>query len=370
MPKKSVSDELISKLHIESLPTDQLEQSVNFLYKLLDYRALTKLHTTYVKGVKKALDYNQENKIYCDFKLEGTVTGRLSCGGYKAGKGKPKGVSFHTLPREKKRGNIRNLFVAPEDWDFVAADFKTMEMRVLAHITESRNLINAFRSGIDFHKYSASLVYEKESSEVTPLERQIAKSVSFLVVYGGGEYRLSKTANVSIEVARHTLQAYESSFPEIFDWMEEERKFIRENKYSESIFGRRRHLENIRSPIPRVRLHAERQGINFKVQSPASDILCFCLLDIANEFEKRGMDAYVTASVHDSIEVLSPKDETIEVCQIMREKMTNYPLLKSTMGFNCVVPLEIDIEVGPSFGVAGEVVFSDQGKVIRIEDPS
>jgi DNA polymerase-1 len=355
----------ISRSVIGDAPTDKLERAREFLNRLQELRGLEKLQSTYIDGVGKAVEYNKHNKVYYDFRFDGTVTGRLSCAAYSARENM--GVSFHTLPRTKDP-NIRSLFVAPKDHYFIAADYSAMELRILAHACRDKNLINAFFSGQDLHKYTASLIWKKPIDQITPEERQIAKSVSFLIVYGGSEFKLSKTVNIEIDEAKEIIDTYASVYPGVFTWMSEVKEFINKNKYAKSIFGRRRNLDNIKSPIPKIRSRCERQGVNFIIQSSASEITTFALLDMAMEFKKQGMESRVVASVHDSIEVISPKDEIDEALMILNHKMTQYPYLRQAMGFDCVVPLAIEVEVGSSFGGGVDVKFNKSGGVSNLRE--
>jgi DNA polymerase-1 len=355
----------VSKSVISSTPTEKLERARDFLNKLQELRGLEKLQSTYIDGVGKAITYNGHDKVYYDFRFDGTVTGRLSCAAYSAKENM--GVSFHTLPRTKDP-NIRSLFVAPKDHYFIAADYSAMELRILAHVCKDKNLIQAFFSGQDLHKYTASLIWKKPIDQITKEERQIAKSVSFLIVYGGSEFKLSKTVNIDIDEAKDIIDTYGTVYPGVFAWMNEVKEYINKNKYAKSIFGRRRNLDNIRSPIPKIRSRCERQGVNFIIQSSASEITTFALLDIAQEFKAQNMQSRVVASVHDSIEVVSPKDEIDEALMIMNHKMTQYPYLRKVMGFNCAVPMAIEVEVGTSFGGGVDVKFNKSGGVANIKE--
>ena len=355
----------VSRSVISSAPTEKLEGARSFLQKLQELRGLEKLQSTYIDGVRKAIDYNEHNKVYYDFRFDGTVTGRLSCAAYSAKENM--GVSFHTLPRTKDP-NIRSLFVAPKDHYFIAADYSAMELRILAHACKDKNLVQAFYSGQDLHKYTASLIWKKPIDQITTEERQIAKSVSFLIVYGGSEFKLSKTVNIDISEAKDIIDTYGTVYPGVFRWMNEVKDFINKNKYAQSLFGRRRNLENIRSPIPKIRSRCERQGVNFIIQSSASEITTFALLDMAQEFRNQGMQSRVVASVHDSIEVIAPKDELDEALMILNHKMTQYPYLRQVMGFNCAVPMAIEVEVGTSFGGGVEVKYNKSGGVSNIRE--
>jgi DNA polymerase-1 len=369
---KKVTDEDFARLHIRDMETETLSQAMSFIDSLTKFRSVEKLQSTYFKGVKTALENTASDKIYCDYRIEGTVTGRLSCGAYKAPVGTkkfPLGISFHTVPRdagEDMSRSIRQLCIAPNNEWFITADYKAMELRVLAHVANETNMIKAFVMGEDLHKYTASLIYEKNIEDVTKEERQIAKSVSFLVVYGGGAWKLSKTANVSLAVAERTIAKFQEVYPRVFTWMEQVKAEVYEKHYATSMFGRRRNLPDITSPIQKIQDRCLRQAINFEIQSPASDIVCFSVLDIADEFELRRMKSGLLGTVHDSVEAGSPSDELEEALQIMYHKMTKYPRLKAA-GYNLRVPIEIEVEIGRSFSGGTEVKFDKTGSVLNRE---
>ena len=347
----------IAVQHLKSKKKEDLVRARNFMTKLLELRNVDKLYKTYVKGVKKSIEYNEKNKVFVDFRMEGTTSGRLSCAGYKNGK-HPMGVSFHTLPREKVN-NIRNSFVAPKDWVFVQADYSAMELRVLAHLSKEENMRKAFREGLDLHTYSAQLTFKQD--RISKEQRQLAKTTSFLIVYGGGAFNLSQTFGMSVDEAQRIIDSYFEAFPAIPAYMEFIGNHIMENEYAYTIFGRRRHLIDVRSKDNKVVQRALRQGINFTIQSTASDVLLIAMIYIAREMEQRGMRGFPVATVHDSIEIVCPKDEVEDTLAIMRKHMVDYPVIKDLFGIEFEVPLEIEAEIGPSFGKAKAVGYNEYG---------
>ena len=359
--RKIKNHEDILKEVRKEIPTEKLEKIEKFLSLVQTFNKVDKLYKTYVVGVGKAIKYNEENKCYFEFKLDSTITGRLSCSQYSAGKGKSKGVSFHTLPRENKHADIRNLFIAPPGWNFICADYKTMELRILAHVADEPGLKEAFRNGQDIHTLSAQSAFNKEV--VTKEERQQGKTISFTVAYVGGEFNIAETNNIPIERAAQLLANYKKRFPKIFEYHDKCRKIIVETKEIPNIFGRTRHLLNISSPIPNIREKAVRQGINSTIQGPASDVMLCAAIGIVNEIKERGLEARLVATVHDSIEVIASANATKEVCELVRRHMTTYPYLREKLGIEFSVPLEIDMEVGTSFGNGKEVHFDENGKV-------
>jgi len=345
----------ISKSVIAEKSTEDLLEAKKFLKGLLDLRKSEKLSKTYIEGTKNAIKYNQHDKVYVDFRFDGTATGRLSCAAYNADEAM--GVSFHTLPRETEN-NIRSLFTAPKGWSFIAADYGAMELRVLAHISKEFNMQKAFNEGADLHTYTAKLLFNKK--EITKEERQIAKTVSFLIVYGGGAFNLSETMGIPMSRAEKIIEDYKNVYPAIFEYMEFVNKFIKKNGYAYTIFGRKRNLPDVHSDDRTVVNRALRQGLNFTIQSAASDILLCSLLGASRRFKQAGLKARPVATVHDSIEVICPEDEVKETLTILYDEMVNYPTIRDIFKINFNVPLVIEAEVGKSFG-EGEPVHFENG---------
>jgi len=344
----------ISKSVIASKTKKELMESKKFLDGLLELRKSEKLTKTYIEGTKNAIAYNELEKIFVDFRFDGTATGRLSCAAYNAQKAM--GVSFHTLPRETTN-NIRSLFKAPDDWAFIAADYSAMELRVLSHIAKEGSMQLAFNKGADLHSYTAKLLFNKE--DITKEERQIAKTVSFLIVYGGGAFNLSETMGIPMSKAEKIIKDYENVYPGIFSYMEFVNNFVKRNGYAYSIFGRKRNLSDVQSKDRKVVNRALRQGLNFTIQSAASDILLTSLLGASQRFKEAGLQARPVATVHDSIEVVCPQEEVKETLTILYDEMVNYPLIKKIFNIHFDVPLAIDAEVGKSFGDVKEVHFEN-----------
>jgi len=284
------------------------------------------------------------------YNIDGTVTGRISNSGANVGRKKEDkiGVSFHTLPRESLDVNIRDYVVAPKGHDFITIDMKAMELRVLAHVANEENMIHAFKSGVDLHSYSAGLTFNKDPKDVSKLERQIAKEVSFLTVYGGTAYTLASKRNIPEERAEEIINSWMRAFPGVGRYMDTIDDYIKQFAYAKTIFGRYRHLPNVRSPFKNVRREAFRQGLNFTIQSAASDILLCGMLGVIEKL--KGMKAKVVATVHDSIELIAPKSETKKVVEIVKDELENYHYLRENFHINLKVPLGVDVEVGSSFG--------------------
>ena len=332
-----------------------------FINKLLMYKTLSKQYRTYVKGVEAALENNENGRIYSQYNFAATVTGRLSCSKYSAGrlKEQSKGVSFHTLPRPTEDGvNLRKLMMADEGKTFIAADFSQAELRVLAHCSNDSNLIEAFKSGEDLHYYTASLVFGKNIKDITKEERQVAKSCIFLIVYGGSYKKLAEQIGRSDKYAKDIFFRFQTQFPGIFSFMKVVNKFTKTNKYSMSLFGRRRNLPNVDSPITKYQYRALRQGLNFVIQSSTSDMVLNSLLNMKNKIDELGLDdVEILATVHDSIEVQCDTENTETVVKLIKECMEDITYLKDKYNMDFKVPMKVDVEVGDSFGSVEEVEF-------------
>tara|TARA_R100001082_G_scaffold107838_1_gene82272 strand:+ start:644 stop:2158 length:1515 start_codon:yes stop_codon:yes gene_type:complete len=334
-----------------------------FIEKLLAYKTLSKQYKTYVKGVEAALENNGNGRIYSQYNFAATVTGRLSCSKYSAGRKKEqsKGVSFHTLPRTTADGvNLRKLMLSDTGKTFIAADFSQAELRVLAHCSNDKNLIDAFKSGEDLHTYTASLVFNKSLPDVTKEERQVAKSCIFLIVYGGSYKKLAEQIDKSDGYAKDIFARFQAQFPGIFKFMKVVNKYTKENGYSMSLFGRRRNLPNVKSPITKYQYRALRQGLNFVIQSSTSDMVLNSLLNMQKRIEELGMDdVEILATVHDSIEVQCNTENTEAVVKLIKSVMEDITYLKTKYNMDFKVPMKVDVEVGNSFGGVEEVHFDD-----------
>lgn len=356
--EKLEQEKRISKSVIRSLPTEKIIASRDFIKSLLEFRRSRKLYDTYITGVKDAMNYNEMDRIFVEYRIDGTVTGRLSNAGLDGDDGNKMGISFHTLPRESQY-NIRDYVIAPPGHKFITADMKSMELRILAHLAKEKNMAKAFNERMDLHTYSASLTFGKHMDKVTKEERQIAKAVSFLTVYGGTEKTLAMKQGISFKKAKNIIDGWMAAFPGVPRYMQHVDKFITENKYAYTIFGRRRNLPNAASDAKYIRQEAFRQGLNFTVQSSASDTLLCCLLGMNEEYKQKKMKTKIVATVHDSVEIISPDSEVEDAIKILNYHMTEYPYIKDTFGIKFSVPLEIEVMVGNSFGSGEEYHISN-----------
>lgn len=349
---------LIAESIAKEMPDSKIIAAKKFFDSLFDHKRITKLYNTYIEGVETSLANTQNGRMYVNYNIDGAVTGRLSNSGGNTKKGGGKatkiGVSFHTLPREQIDFNIREYVVAPEGYDFITIDMKAMELRVLAHVANEKNMIKAFNSGWDLHDFSTEMTYGKKK-ENTPKEewkliRQICKEVSFLTVYGGTAYTLANKRNIPEAQAQKIINAWMDTFPGVREYFKVIEDYIKQHKYAKTLFGRFRHLLNIDSPVKSIQREAFRQGLNFTVQSPASDILNCGVIGIHQKLKAGKFRTKIAAEVHDSVEFIAPKDETDAVIKMAADELVNCHYMKEHFGFGLRVPLEVEVEVGASFG--------------------
>ncbi len=356
----------ITEAHLKKVAVNATGDAKEYIDLLLKYKGRVKQHKTYVKGVEKATVYNEDGRVYSSYNFGNVVTGRLSCSTYSVGKDR-KGISFHTLPRpdEDDPINLRSMMTADKDKVFVAADFSQAELRVLAQCCKDKNLIEAFNTGQDLHRFTASLVFGKDVKDVTKQERQIAKSVSFLIVYGGGPNKLAEQIGKSVGYCKNIFKAYQDSFPKVFNWINFVHKFVKKNGYAVSIFGRRRHLPNVNSPNRKYQYRALRQGMNFVIQSSASDLMLHSILRLQKYLKATGLDAQILATVHDSVEVQCSKKDLKKVVELMRYVLESTEDFKGLYGLDFVVPFVVDVEAGRSFGDMIDAEFADKGHLLN-----
>jgi len=360
----------ITEAHLKKVAVTATGAAKEYIELLLKYKGRVKQHKTYVKGVAKAVAYNEDGRVYSSYNFGNVVTGRLSCSTYSVSPKDRKGISFHTLPRpdENDTVNLRSMMTADDDKIFVAADFSQAELRVLAQCCKDRNLIEAFNSGQDLHSFTASLVFGKDPKDVTKQERQIAKSVSFLIVYGGGPNKLAEQIGKSVGYCKNIFRAYQDAFPKVFKWINFVHKFVRENGYAVSIFGRRRHLPNVKSPNRKYQYRALRQGMNFVIQSSASDLMLHSILRLQKYLKATKLDAQILATVHDSVEIQCSKKDLQKTIELMRYVLESTDDFKQLYGLDFVVPFAVDVEAGYSFGDMIDAEFDSGGHLTNKDD--
>ena len=306
----------------------------------LDLRKKVKLSTTYIKNIKNGVD--ADNRLRSSFNIIGTAAGRLSSSGV---------LNYQNLPRDKDSG-IKKFFKASPGFKIVQADLGTAEVYVAAALAEDSFLQRAFVEELDFHSYVAHSMFKLpcEIDEVKNLyaaERQNAKAITFGILYGAGPSKIAETANVSIEEAKRFIKLYFTQAKDLKRWIDGNISFIKENHFTYSAFGRKRRLPEAGADSRGVAAHAERSGLNFLIQSVASDINLLGIVDTVKwvQDNQHQDNIRIFATVHDST-IAEVREDYID---IYADNLA-LNLQKDRGVFIEGKPIKVDIEVGPSWG--------------------
>lgn len=311
---------------------EKLKYDHPIVEKILEYRTLNKLNSTYVDGLMAVID-KKTDKVYSSFNQTVTVTGRISS----------TEPNLQNIPVRTPLGReMRKMFVAESDnFVLVDADYSQIELRVLAHISGDKNMIEAFRSGYDIHTATAAKVFGVDKEHVTGEMRSAAKAINFGLVYGMGEFSLSQDLHISVRAAKDYIDDYLGSYPDVKQYMKDTVEFAKKNGYVKTIFGRRRELPEINSSNYQIRSFGERAAMNAPVQGTAADIIKLAMINVYRRLKEENMTSRLILQVHDELIVEAAKDEVDKVCDILKTEMENAVSLS--------VPLKVDMQVGHSW---------------------
>jgi len=284
---------------------------------ILDYRALKKLLGTYVDALPKLIN-PRTGHIHTSFNQAVTATGRLSSSD----------PNLQNIPVRGEDGKeIRKCFIPEEGCEFFSADYSQIELRVMAHLSQDANMLDAFREGYDIHAATAAKIYDKPVSEVTRDERTKAKRANFGIIYGITVFGLADRLNIERAEAKQLIDGYFKMFPQVRDYMEQAKETAKANGYVETFFHRRRYLPDINSSNATVRGIAERNAINAPIQGSAADIIKVAMVRIFQRFKRENIRSKMILQVHDELNfsVLPTEKEQVERI-VMEEMQAAYPL--------------------------------------------
>jgi DNA polymerase-1 len=300
---------------------------------LLRYREVEKLRSTY--GETLLAEVGPDHRIRATFNQTVARTGRLSSD-------RP---NLHNIPIRTEEGRrIRRAFVPAEGYRFLVADSNQIELRVIAHLAQDPGLIDAFSSGEDIHRATASRIFGCDPDAVTIGQRSKAKMVSYGLAYGMEAYGLGQRLGISTEEAAEILAAYFTAFPQVRSYMDRTVAEARDRGYTETLFGRRRHIPELQSPNYRLRQAGERQAMNAGIQGLAADIFKMALVRLDRALEAGGYASRLVLQVHDEVILEVPPGEAHEVAEVTLEAMRNVCQLS--------VPLEVNLSWGDSWADA------------------
>ena len=311
---------------------EKLKPEHAIIEHILLYRQLGKLQSTYIEGLLKEI-HKEDGKVHTRFQQALTATGRLSS----------TDPNLQNIPIRLEEGRkIRQAFVpSKEDWILFSADYSQIELRVLAHMSMDKNLVEAFREDMDVHTRTAMDVFHVSADEVDSNMRRAAKAVNFGIVYGISDYGLSQNLDITRKEAATFIEKYFASFPGVKEYMDDIVQDAKFNGYVTTILNRRRYLPDIASSNFNLRSFAERTAMNTPIQGSAADIIKKAMIDMDARLKKENMQAKLLLQVHDELIFEAPKEEIAMLEKIVPEVMEN--------AIELAVPLKVDFNYGATW---------------------
>ena len=299
--------------------------------KILEHRLLAKLKSTYVDTLPKLVN-PQTDRIHTSFLQTGTATGRIASND----------PNLQNIPVRNDEGRkIRSAFVPETGCYFLSADYSQIELVVLAHMAQEKNLIEAFKTDTDIHTHTAAILFGVDHKDVTPLQRRIGKTINFGVIYGMSAFRLSREMKIPRKEADNFIATYFAQYSGVEQFKAGVIKQAEEKGYVETILGRRRRLLNINNKNKTVKMADERIAVNTPIQGSAADIVKLAMLKIAGELKKRKLKSVLLLQVHDELILEVPEDELEVVQKLVKKAMESIYKLDA--------PLKVNIEIRKSW---------------------
>ena len=328
---KQVGDILFGKLQIMDKPKktktgqyvtseevlQSLESKSPIVRNILNYRGMKKLLSTYIDALPKLIN-PRTGHIHTSFNQALTATGRLSSSD----------PNLQNIPVRTDDGKeIRKCFIPEEGCLFFSADYSQIELRIMAHLSEDENMMEAFREGHDIHRATAAKIWHVDIDKVTDAQRKKAKQANFGIIYGITTYGLAQRMDIPNGEAKELIEGYFCTFPKVQAYMEHAKEVARAKGYAETLFHRRRYLADINSRNATVRGFAERNAINAPIQGTEADIIKVAMVRIWERFKKEGIRSKMILQVHDELNFSVYPEEREQVERIVIEEMQNaYPL--------------------------------------------
>jgi len=298
--------------------------------RIMYYRSITKLHSTYIEGLKPLIDEN--GRIHTSFNQTITATGRLSS----------TEPNLQNIPIKNEQGRkLRKFFEADEDCVILSADYSQIELRVLAHISQDDKMIKAFMEDLDIHKNTASEVLNIPLDEVSDRERNNAKAVNFGIIYGISDYALSESLGISKKQAKEYIDSYFKKYPKIKKYLNNCIKDAKENGYIKTIFNRIRYIPEIKNTNKVINALGERLAMNSPIQGSAADIIKIAMIKVYDKLLENDLKSYIVLQVHDELILNVYKDEFERVSDLVKFEMENAVSLN--------VPLEVHLSSGENW---------------------
>mgnify|MGYP005803254741 CR=1 FL=1 len=317
--KYSTSAEILEKL------ADQSEAA----RLVLEYRQYQKLLSTYIEGFKPLID---GGLIHTTYNQTVTITGRLSS----------TNPNLQNIPiREDEGRELRKLFIPREGNVFIDADYSQIELRLLAHFSGCKELIQAYNEGRDIHAVTASQVFGVPLELVTPKMRSEAKAVNFGIIYGISDFGLSRNLNIPLKVAREYIENYFKSYSAVHEYMQSNVEFARQNGFVSTLTGRKRYIREINSSNYNMRQFGERAAMNMPLQGSSADIIKIAMINVVKALQNEGLKAKLILQVHDELVLDCPEEEAQSAAGLLKREMENAVKLN--------VPLKVDVNIGKNW---------------------
>lgn len=306
---------------------EKLAPDYPVIRKILEYRQLTKLKSTYADGLVNYI--SDDGRIHGTFNQTITATGRISS----------TEPNLQNIPIRMEIGKqFRKVFVPKEGFLFIDADYSQIELRLLAHISGDEHLIEAYKSAQDIHKITAAKVFNTPLEEVTDEQRSNAKAVNFGIVYGISSFGLSQDLSISRKQASEYIEQYFKTYPKIKEFLDNVVKEGKENGYVTTLLGRRRPIPELNSSNFMQRSFGERVAMNSPIQGTAADIIKLAMINVDRELRLRNLKSRIVLQVHDELLIEAKKEEVEEVSRLVMDKMKH------------VMELSVELEVGMGVG--------------------
>ena len=298
--------------------------------KILEYRQLSKLKSTYADGLANYI--GSDGRIHGKFNQTITATGRISS----------TEPNLQNIPVRMELGRlIRKVFIPEKDYVFVDADYSQIELRILAHCSKDKELIEAYKSAKDIHRITASQVFHIPFDEVTETERRNAKAVNFGIVYGISSFGLSQDLSITRKEAAKYIENYFETYPGIKKFLDDAVAHAKEMGYVVTLFGRRRPVPELSSSNFMQRSFGERVAMNSPIQGTAADVMKLAMIGVNHALKEKNMKSKIVLQVHDELLIEAHVDELEEVKNILKYEMEHAAQLD--------VPLDVDMQTGKNW---------------------
>ncbi len=301
---------------------------------IMDYRALSKLKSTYTDQLPKQINA-ATGRVHTSYHQAVAATGRLSS----------TNPNLQNIPIRTAEGRrVRKAFIAPDGYKLIAADYSQIELRIMAHLSKDEGLLNAFSTGQDVHRATAAEVFGVSKKAVSDEQRRSAKAINFGLIYGMSAFGLAGQINVSRGAAQEYIDLYFNRYPGVKQYMDSTRASAADLGYVETLFGRRLYLEEIRSSNYMRRQAAERTAINAPMQGTAADIIKIAMIDVDNWLQDHKVDATMIMQVHDELVLEVSVPQVDEVIEEVEKRMSRAAELD--------VPLLVEVGIGDDWDAA------------------